>query len=96
MTDAPPRPPNGIRLPFQPSDVPPLSEWDHRHFLGADGTGGGSHVAGGGRERATEFPAWVRSLDDLQRVHDVVLFVVRNLGGRAVPQPLDRRALLPW
>lgn len=136
--------PDGSRVPFTPADVPPLVDGDYAHFAGTDGSGQGGHIAGLGRDKKTEFPQWVQSLDDLQRVQDAVLanparvqpgrfgryevrglvevngaqmvvqvvlepdgipagiypvngdFVVKNVKGRPIPQPLDRDALLGW
>lgn len=65
--------PDGSRVPFTPADVPALEDGDYAHFAGTDGSGQGGHIAGFGREGKSEFPQWVQSLEDLQRVQDAVL-----------------------
>jgi hypothetical protein len=68
-----PRLPNGSAIPFTPRDVERLDESDFKHFNGTDGTTDGGHIFGLGWNRKTEFPQWVQSLEDLQRIQNAVL-----------------------
>lgn len=66
---------DGSKMPFRPSQVPPLNDGDYAHFEGTDGTGLGGHKFGTGWRGQTEFPGWVSTINDLQ---DVLNAVVSN------------------